>query len=128
MNKTLIALATLVIIPTAAIAGFGYHGGGPGGHGGPNVERMARILDLTPEQQEQLKTLRAEQAKKRDEMRTAMQTEMQAKMQTILTKEQYAKMADLRDMRFNKGDRPMGGRGMGPGMGAGCDGMGPRNK
>jgi hypothetical protein len=71
-----------------------------------------------------MKALRAEQAKKRDEMRAAMQTEMQAKMQTILTKEQYAKMAQLRDMRFNKGDRPMGGRG----MGAGCDGKGPRNK
>ncbi len=125
MNKTLIALAALVIIPTAAIAGFGHHGGD---RGGPNIERMARILDLTTEQQEQLKTLRAEQTKKRDEMRAAMQTEMQAKMQTILTKEQFAKMADLRDMRFNKGDRPMGGRGMGPGMGAGCDGMGPRNK
>jgi Spy/CpxP family protein refolding chaperone len=124
MKKTLIALATMIIIPSAAIAGFG-----PGGMGfgprGPNAEYMARVLDLTPEQQEKMKTLWAEQAKKRDEMRAAMQAEMQSKMQAILTKEQFAKMTDLRQMRMAGRGQGMMGQGMGP-NGAGCMGMGPR--
>jgi len=57
-------------------------------------------------------------------MRAAMQTDMQNKMQSILTKEQYAKMTDLRQMRG--GGPGMGpGAGMGPGRG-GCMGMGQR--
>lgn len=123
MKKTLIALAILVAIPAVASAGFGM-GPGHGMRGGPNPEMMARVLDLTPEQQDKMKALWADQVKKRDEMRTAMQADMQTKMQSILTKEQYAKMQDLRALRG--GGSGMGqGAGMGPGKG-GCGGMGPR--
>lgn len=126
MKKTLITLAVLAIIPAAALAGFGGGGMGPGAgmRGGPNPEFMARVLDLTPEQKDKLQALWTEHAKKRDETRAAMQADMQSKMQSILTKEQYAKMTDLRQMRG--GGPGMGlGAGMGPGRG-GCMGMGPR--
>lgn len=126
MKKTLITLAVLAIVPTAAVAGFGWGGMGPGHgmRGGPNAEFMARMLDLTPEQKDKMQALWTEHAKKRDEMRAAIQTDMQNKMQSILTKEQYAKMTDLRQMRG--GGPGMGpGAGMGPGRG-GCMGMGQR--
>lgn len=127
MKKTLIALATLIVIPVAASSAmaFGF-GPGQGMRGGPNPEYMARVLDLTPEQQTKVKALFAEHAQKRTEMRAAMQADMQSKMQEILTKEQYAKMTDLRQAR-------MGGQGQaaapgwgGRGAGMGCNGMGPR--
>lgn len=120
MKKTLIALAMLVAVPTA-MAGFGpgWDGtAGPGRAQGPNVERMAVMLDLTTEQQDKVKALFAEQAKKRDETRATMRTEMQGKMQAILTPAQYEKMTKLRSERGTG----MGGRGM---RGA-CDGSGPR--
>ena len=130
MKKTLIALAALIAIPLAvpsAMAGFGP---GQGMRGGPNAEFMARALDLTPEQQDKVKALFAEHAKKRGEMRAAMQAEMQTKMQGILTKEQYTKMSDLRQYRMGGPGGAMGpgmgGRGQGMGPGMGCDGFGPR--
>ena len=129
MKKTLIALAMLIAIPAvpSAMAGFGP---GQGMRGGPNVEYMAVALDLTPEQQDKIKALFAERVKQRAEMRAAMQAEMQSKMQNILTKEQYAKMTELRQARM-AGQGPamgpgMGGRGQGRGMGGNCTGFGPR--
>jgi Spy/CpxP family protein refolding chaperone len=134
MKRSLIALATLIAIPlsmSSATAGFGF-GFGPGhGHGmrgGPNAEFMARALDLTPEQQEKVKAVFAEHAKKRDEMRSAMQADMQGKMQQILTKDQYAKMTDLRQARMGGPGPAMapGMAGRGAGRGPGCTGLGPR--
>lgn len=124
MKKTLIALAMLVAIPTA-MAGFGPNGdgSGPGKMRGPNVERMAVMLDLTPEQQDKIKTVFEEQAKKRQEMRGAMQAEMQGKMQSILTPDQYEKMTKLRTVRGAGMSGPATG---GRGMRGGCDGSGPR--
>jgi Spy/CpxP family protein refolding chaperone len=124
MKNTLIALATLMAIAGSIPSVMAAPGFGPGMRGGPNVEYMARALDLTPEQQDKVKALFAEQAKKRSEMRTAMQTEMQAKMQSILTKEQYAKMTEMRQLRQGGPGSGMGGRG--PGRNGGCSGMGPR--
>jgi Spy/CpxP family protein refolding chaperone len=115
MKKTLIVLAMLLAIPSAMA-----FGPGPGMRGGgPNPEYMARVLDLTPEQQNKVKALFAEHAQQRDQMRAAMQADMQAKMQGVLTKEQYAKMTELRQMR-------MAGQGaaMGPGMAGGMGGRG----
>ncbi|MDD5366069.1 MAG: periplasmic heavy metal sensor [Gallionellaceae bacterium] len=124
MKKTLIALAMLIAIPAipVAMAGMGA-GPGQGMRGGPNVEYMARTLDLTPEQQDKMKALFAEKAKQRAEMRATMQADMQSRMQGILTKEQFAKMTELRQLRH--GGQGTRGPGMGPGM-AGCDGSGPR--
>jgi Spy/CpxP family protein refolding chaperone len=127
MKKTLIALAMLLAIPAAMAAGPG-----PGMRGGANFDYMARVLDLTPEQHEKVKAVFAEHAKKRDEMRATLQADMQAKMQGILTKEQYAKMTDLRQLRgggpgmgMGMGMGPGMGMGMGPGMGGMGMGMGP---
>lgn len=119
MKKTLIALATLIAIPLAASSALAMpgQGMGQGMRGGPNVEYMARVLDLTPEQQEKVKALFAEQARKRAEQRAAMQAETQAGMKEILTEAQFAKMNDLRGLR--RGDRAMGS-GMGRGLRADC--------
>ena len=123
MKKTLFALATMLAIPLAMAdapttppPGFG----GPG----PNIERMARILDLTPEQQEKLKAVQAEQQQARD----AMRAQHQARIKEVLTAQQYEKWSDLRAMRQEHRAQRMAGmgggmRGMG-GMG-GCDGTGP---
>ena len=125
MKKTLIALAALIAIPLAASSALAFGGPGHGMRGGPNPEYMARVLDLTPEQQDKVKALFAEKAKQRNEMRAAMQAEMQAKMQGILTKEQFAKMGELR--QFRQGGPAAGmGAGRGPGLGGNCPGNGPR--
>lgn len=130
MKKSLIALAALatvsaslaVAVPAAAQAGFG-HGYG---HGGPRPEYMARVLDLTPEQQARMKTLFEEQAQRRAQTRATMQAEMQTKLQDILSKEQYAKMQDLRQLRAEtRQAMGPGWGGRGPGKGAGCPRTGP---
>ena len=119
MKKTLIALAMLLAIPAIPVAMAGMGGGpGQGMRGGPNVEYMARTLDLTPEQQDKMKALFAEKAKQRVEMRATMQADMQARMKTILTKEQFAKMTELRQLRHGGQGAGMGGRGSGMGPGA----------
>ena len=122
MKKTLIALAMLIAIP-AIPAAMAFGGPGQGMRGGPNPEYMARVLDLTPEQQGKVKALFEEKAQQRTQMRATMQADMQAKMQAILTPEQYAKMAELRQFRNGGQGAGMGGRGAGMG---GCDGSGPR--
>lgn len=125
MKKTLIALATMLAVTASIPAAMAQPGFGPGAgmRGGPNVEYMARVLDLTPDQQAKMKALFDEQAQRRAQMRAAMQAEMQTKLQSILTKEQYAKMTELRQLR-----QQSRGMGMGPGMGGrgpGCPGVGP---
>jgi len=118
MKKSLIALAVLaavgasLAVPALAQPGFG--------HGyGPNPAYMARVLDLTPEQQAKMKVLFDEQAQRRAQLRQTMQTEMQTKLQGILTKEQYAKMQDLRQLRLESRQA------MGPGGRPGCPGTAP---
>jgi Spy/CpxP family protein refolding chaperone len=132
MKKTLIALATLLAVTAsipAAMAQPGY-GAGPGSgmRGGPNVEYMATVLDLTPEQQAKMKALYTEQAERRAQMRAAMQAEMQTKLQGILTKDQYAKMQELRKLRMDSRGAGMGpgAGGRGQGRGIGCPGFAPQ--
>ncbi|MDD3530717.1 MAG: hypothetical protein PHS77_12655 [Gallionellaceae bacterium] len=119
MKKTLITLATLIAVPLAASSALAMPGQGM--RSGPNVEYMARVLDLTPEQQDKVKAMFAEQARKRAEqraaMRATMQADTQAGMQEILTAEQFAKMNDLRQLRRG---------GTGPGMGRGLRADCPR--
>ena len=124
MKKTLIALAVVAAITASIPAVMAQPGYGPGMRGGPNVEYMARVLDLTPEQQAKMKALFGEQAQRRAQMRTAMQAEMQS----ILTKEQYNKMIELRQLRMQNRGGAMGpgAGGRGPGYGPGnCIGTGP---
>lgn len=126
MKKTLIALATLIAIPLAVPSAMAFGGPGSGMRGGPNLEYMARSLDLTPEQQEKVRALFAEKAKQRNEMRAAMRADMQAGIQGILTKEQFAKMTELRQARGNGLGMGPGAGGRGPGKAGNCIGMGPR--
>lgn len=127
MKKTLIALAMLFAIPAIPSAMAFGPGPGQGMRGGPNVEYMARVLDLTPEQQDKMKTLFAEKAQQRTEMRATMRADMQARMQGILTEAQFAKMTELRQLRQGGPGAGMGpGMGRGRGMGPGPDGNCPR--
>jgi periplasmic protein CpxP/Spy len=129
MKKSLIALAALAAVSAslvvAAPSAQARPDFGQGMRGGPNPEYMARVLDLTPEQQAKVKSLFEEQAERRAQMRATMRAEMQTRMQGILTPEQYAKMQDLRQLRMESRD---GGRGPGKG-GQGFAGRGdcPRN-
>ena len=121
MKKTLLILATALAIPLAmadAPSAPTPDFAGPGPQRGANVDRMARVLDLTHEQQDKLNALQAEQ----QERRQAMRAEHQARIQAILTPAQYEKWSDLRQMRHERMAHRMGGMG---GMG-GCDGTGPR--
>jgi Spy/CpxP family protein refolding chaperone len=95
VNKTIIALALAAIIPTAVLAATD---GGAGYHRGPNVERLAERLDLSAEQQEQVRALfEAHKAE-----RQAMREKMRASMAEVLTPDQQAKMETMREMRRAK--------------------------
>ena len=59
--------------------------------------RMTEALSLTPEQQEQVKQLNAEHAKRMEARRAEMKAE-QEQLRTILTPEQYAKWEEMSKM------------------------------
>ncbi len=59
--------------------------------------RMTEALSLTPEQQEQVKQLNAEHAKRMEARRAEMKAE-QEQLRTVLTPEQYAKWEEMSKM------------------------------
>ena len=144
MNKRMIVGAFgLMAIATTALAqpwgGYGPGTGGPGtggpgmggpGMGGPGgnvdfrIERMTAMLDLSPQQQEQLRAIFQEQQGRRQAMQQAMQQVMRSQVDAILTPEQREKHAQM----MGSGGRGFGGGrgwGGGPGMGPCPLGWGP---
>ena len=93
---------------------------GPGMHGRPNVDQIAKELSLTDDQkakvkavledtQKQMRSLREDTSLSQDDKRTKgkeIREAMQAKMKEILTADQYAKWQQ--HMQHN---RPSGGAG-----------------
>ena len=87
------------------------------------AERMATVLDLTPEQTARVKEINesfAQQAAaEREEMRKhreSMREERKAALKSVLTEEQFAKMEALHAQRMERrndrdGDRPAKNRG-----------------
>jgi Spy/CpxP family protein refolding chaperone len=62
------------------------------------IEKMTKHLDLTPEQQEQIKPIIAEKIEKMK----AIQVESQSKIQAILTDEQKAMIAEHKGKKFKQ--------------------------
>ncbi len=62
------------------------------------VEKMTKHLELTPEQQEQIKPIIAEKLAKMK----AAQTESHTKIEAILTDEQKAKVAEHKGKKFKQ--------------------------
>jgi Spy/CpxP family protein refolding chaperone len=96
--------------------------GGPGGRGGgPNLEAMAKELDLTADQKAKLGPILKEQAKKMQELRDlspeerrekgrALREENHKALATVLTPEQLKKFDEMRP-RGGQGQRGGGEKG-----------------
>jgi Spy/CpxP family protein refolding chaperone len=78
---------------------------GPG-NAGPNLDRMTQRLNLTEEQQAQIREVMAQQVTRRDAMRTVFQNQIGE----ILTDEQRAEWQSMRADRPNRGERRMAPR------------------
>ncbi|MEW6677800.1 MAG: Spy/CpxP family protein refolding chaperone [Pseudomonadota bacterium] len=113
-KKSLIALAAVVAVGAGMSTAIARPGAGP--DEGARVEFMAKKLQLTPDQQAQMKTLFEEQRQLREQMRATMQD----RMKNILTQEQFAKLEDMREQRMERMERNRGND-RGPGMGRGCE-------
>lgn len=112
---SMLALGTAFAAETNAPAASAPPAGGPppGGQGmrgrGPNLEQLAKDLNLTDDQKEKVKAVLDDQRQKmgelrnvpQDERRTKMQAlreEVNTKMKAILNEEQYAKWEKSRPM------------------------------
>lgn len=106
----IVGLALLGLVPLTAQAW------GRGGRGEPSPERAAarltERLDLTAEQQEQVKGVLEESFARRAEVRAAHREEMDAlrdqtheKLAAILTAEQVEKLDQLRELRQERMER-----------------------
>lgn len=71
------------------------------GSPGPNLDRMAQRLNLTDEQQAQIREVMEQQSVRRDAMRTVFQNQVGE----ILTDEQRAMWEEMRMNRPGRGDR-----------------------
>ena len=98
----------------------GRHAGRRARRGGPDLDRLAIVLDLTDEQKAGLESAFAEQRAEREAMRAerqamreAMRESMQARIAEVLSPEQQAKLEALREMRGDRGhgERHRHGRG-----------------
>jgi Spy/CpxP family protein refolding chaperone len=106
MKKTVAALALgAILIPAAVIAG-GHYGEHRGEH---HAERMTEQLQLTEQQQTEMKKIYAEQR----EQRRALRKQTQKRFHDMLTPEQQAKWQRLRDERRQRFCDRDGKHGMG---------------
>lgn len=95
MHKTLIALTLAAFLPAAAYSAS--HKGGEHPRG-PHVERLAEKLELSAQQQQQMRALFEEQR----EQREAMRAQMRGKVAEVLTPDQLAKMDAMREQYREK--------------------------
>ena len=98
MKKTLIAGLFALTTATAGAALAAPDAADRGKHHERHLERMASELQLTTEQQEQLRAVHAEQFEKMK----ALHEEKKQKVDAILTAEQRTKLQELRDDRREK--------------------------
>lgn len=98
MNKKIITIVLALALPLTVAAFPGGHDGDFKGHKGDRVEQLAKKLDLSAEQQEQLKQVFEEQHAKRE----ALRQETEQRMQTVLTPEQMTKFEELKKQRHEK--------------------------
>lgn len=98
MNKKIITIVLALALPLTVAAFPGGHDGDFNGHKGDRVERLAKKLDLSAEQKEQLKQVFEEQQAKRE----ALRQETEQRMRTVLSPEQMAKFEEIKKQRHEK--------------------------
>ncbi|PRB80605.1 periplasmic heavy metal sensor [Pseudomonas sp. MYb185] len=98
MKKILIAGLFALTTATAGAALAAPDAAEMGKHHQKHLERLASELQLTAEQQEQLRAVHTEQFEKMK----ALRDEKQQKVDAILTDEQRTKLQELRDNRREK--------------------------
>lgn len=92
-----ILIAGLFALTTAASASALAAPESPDRHHARHLERLSNTLELTPEQQEELRTVHQEHFEKMK----ALHAEKQEQVDTILTAEQRNKLQELREQRRN---------------------------
>lgn len=97
MNKKIITLALALALPLT-VAAFPGDKGGFEGHHANRVERLAKSLDLTPEQKTKVEAIFKEQ----EEKFKIIHEETQKRLQEVLTKEQMTKMDEMKMQRREK--------------------------
>jgi protein CpxP len=105
--NTKIAIIALALIMPLTVAAF--PGGSHAGHEGnpaERVEHLAKKLDLTAEQKNQLERVFKEQHEKRE----ALQAETHQRLESVLSPEQLAKFEDMKKQRHEKWQKRDGHR------------------
>lgn len=98
MNKKILTIALALALPLTVAAFPGGDDGDFKGHKGDRAEHLAKKLDLTAEQKQQLTLVFEEQHAKRE----ALRQETDQRMQAVLTLEQMAKFEELKKQRHEK--------------------------
>jgi len=98
MNKKIITIALALVLPLTIAAFPGEGGGGPKGNHANRVERLAKKLDLTPEQKIKVEAIFKQQKQKFE----AIRKESRARMEDVLTAEQVEKLDQLKKQRQEK--------------------------
>ncbi|MDD5275337.1 MAG: hypothetical protein PHR16_04565 [Methylovulum sp.] len=97
MNKKTIAILLALTIPLT-VAAFPGDNGGFKGHRANKIERLTQKLDLTAEQKPKVEALFKEQ----EDKFKAIFEETHSRLQEILTKEQMAKMDEMKKQHDEK--------------------------
>ncbi len=98
MNKKIISIALALALPLTVAA---FPGGDPAGmdaHENARIERMAKRLDLNPDQKAKVEAIIKEQ---HDKLR-AIHDETRVRIQGVLTQEQIAKMDAMKKEHHGK--------------------------
>ncbi len=103
-KRNLVIAVALVSLSSMAIA-FGPQMGGPGSGGG---YRMAQELNLTTEQQEQVRDIMIEHREEAQIIREQHRKELESKLSTVLSAEQ---LDIFKEMKLQRGGKGMRGKG-----------------
>jgi periplasmic protein CpxP/Spy len=98
MKAKLIAIVFALILPFTAVVYAGGEKGDYQHHRAKKMERLEQELSLTADQKSQMEALFKEQKAKFK----AIREETQSQMQTILTPEQYTKLEEIKQRRYEK--------------------------
>jgi len=123
-NKLLLGLA-LVSLSSVGLA-FGW-GGGPGYGAGPGGGyRIAKELNLSTEQQEQMQTIMQQHREEGQQWREQHRTELETKLGNVLTADQLEQFKAFKQQGpFGRGMKSRGQGPYGKGMGGYGRGQGP---
>lgn len=98
MNAKLTAIVFALVLPFTAVTYAGGEKGDYQHHCAKKMERLEKELSLTADQKSQMEALFKEQKTKFK----AIREETQSQMQTILTPDQYTKLEEMKQRRYEK--------------------------